>query len=182
VDISRHKTPLLHNRLGHRRQRPRRLKPWLTFQWPMREPHHPAQPQPQHPLNDCNPTALQQRARTRPRRKCHRPPVLASIHNRSNPHPLPHSLVLYLHLGQLQPKAHQHSRYARQPNRTPRRRERSRSPALRISRALPSMSPVRSPRRVRCRGVNGEILRMLGHNMRLATCPSQISLRWLQDC
>lgn len=164
MDISRRKTRLLHNPHGHRRQRPRRPKSWLTFQWPMREPHHPAQPQ--HQLSDCNPTASQQRAHTRPRRKCHRPPALASSHNRSNPHPLPHSLVLYLHLGQVQPKAHQHSRCARQPNRTPRRRERSRSQALPISRALPSMSPVHSPRRARCRGVNGEILRMLGHSTR----------------
>jgi hypothetical protein len=177
-DINRRRNLPLHTPDGPRRQRTRRLESWPTFQWPMREPHHPAQHQP----SARSSTSPQKPARTLLASIRRLPQAHASVRSRSNLHTLPYNLEPCLRLARLLLKAHQHSPRARLSNRTLRRRERSRSPAWPTYRVLPLMKPAHSLRRARCRGGNGAIQQMSGPSTRSARCLSQISSRWLQAC
>lgn len=175
-DIHRRRNHPLHTPDGPRRRRTRRLESWLTFQWPMREPHHPAQ----HQLSVRSSTPSQKPARTlqiSSRLRAH-----TSVRSRNNLRPQPYNLEPCLRLARLLLTAHHHSRYARLSNRMLRRHERSKSPAWPTYRVSLLMNPARSLRRAHCRGGNGEIPQMLGRSTRSARCLSPISSRWLQAC
>jgi hypothetical protein len=155
-DIKRRRNHPLHTPDGPRRQRTRRLESWPTFQWPMQEPHYPAQHQP----SARSTSTPQKPARTLQASSRRLPQAHASVRSRSNLRPQPHNLEPCRRLAQLLLKAHQHSLCARLSNRTLRRRERSKSLAWPTYRVLLLMNPARFLRHAHCRGGNGETQQM----------------------